>query len=313
MIQDENLMPANRIEHDRQWLLLIIVSVPVAVMMGMVFDFFLSSESLLSGLLKDKVTEHWMNIIHSFAALLAMIVVGCVMLGLIWMGVGSDRATDIRWAAEALGLTYQGKLTDAEFDRYANLPLFRPIPGESGVIRELSHVLRGTHADVPILAADYRIKITDEYKEPGMFARISSAKSHDQYMAHRVGSVTVIIFSAAEVVPPLPDFFLNPETLANKPLWKGLGKLTGWEDVNFTGTESRDRFSALYRLRGNDEETLRDFFNDERIDFFAEHPGWSVQASPEHVVVWRGKTVVQTSSLGDLCDQTSEIFALLQT
>lgn len=313
MIQDENLMPATRIEHDRQWLLLIIVSVPVAVVMVMVFDFFLSSDSLLSGLLKDKVNEHWMNIIHSFAGLLAMIVVGCVMLWLLWMGVRSDRAVDIRWATEALGLTYQGKLTDAEFNRYANLPLFRPIPGESGVIRELSHVIRGTHSDVPILVADYRIKLTAKYEAPGMFARISSAKSHDQYMAHSVGSVTVIIFSAAEVVPPLPDFFLDPETLANKPLWKGIGKLTGWEDVNFTGTETRDRFSALYRLRGNDEETLRDFFNDERINFFAEHPGWSVQSSSEHVVVWRGKTVVRTSSLGDLCDQTAEIFTSLRT
>ena len=311
-------MPQNHIEHDRQWPILIIVSVPVAVVMLLVFDFFLSSDSLLSGLLKDKVNEHWMKIIHLFAGLLAMFVVGCVMLGvlmlvLLWMGVRSDRAVDIKSAAMALGWTYQEKFTEAELHRYSNLPLFRPSPGELGITRKLSNVMHGTHSDVPILVADYRIQLARNYRSHRMFSGLSSAESHDQKMTHRMRPVTVIIFSAAEVVPPLPDFFLDPETLANKPLWKGLGRLTGWEDVNFTGTERRDRFSALYRLRGNDEETLRDFFNDKRIDFFAEHPGWSVQASPEHVVLWRRRTVVRTSNLGDLCDQTAEIFELLRT
>ncbi len=118
------------------------------------------------------------------------------------------------------------------------------------------------------------------------------------------GHPTVVIFPAQDGVPALPDFFLDPETYANKTLWKGLEKVVGWEDVDFEGTESREIFSSLYRLRGNKEETLRSFFDD--------HPGWSVQGSPEYVVVWRGRSLVRTDTIVDLCTEASEIYAALK-
>ncbi len=126
------------------------------------------------------------------------------------------------------------------------------------------------------------------------------------------GHPTVVIFPAQDGVPALPDFFLDPETYANKTLWKGLEKVVGWEDVDFEGTESREIFSSLYRLRGNKEETLRSFFDDNRISFFANHPGWSVQGSPEYVVVWRGRSLVRTDTIVDLCTEASGIYAALK-
>ena len=226
------------------------------------------------------------------------------------LGLRRDRNFIISKVAETMGFNYAEKLSGSQVNRFDSLPLFQTIPGESGVTRKVTNVITGTRAGLSMMVADYAIDNAKGVPRPSL-TRLGSASSHDQHMALMPGYPTIVIFPSGEGVKGPPDFFLDPETLDNKPLWKGLGNIIGWEDVDFEGTDTREKFSKRYRLRGNKEETLRNFFNDQRIGFFADHPGWSVQGSPDNVAIWRGRSLVRTDTIGDLCDEAAVIYRVL--
>ncbi|MEO1999880.1 MAG: hypothetical protein ABGZ17_31945 [Planctomycetaceae bacterium] len=297
-------MTHSRIRYDRQW-------GQVFYGIGLSASVFGASFKILVSQ-KDQIDHDVLVPCVAGGTLISLVVIDRLVKRVLKMlDLQRDRAAAVRSLSTALGVTYREALTEREIDRYASLALFRAGAKESGVTRKLTNILQGSVSGVDILVADFEIEMASSRGRNRALSGLRSAESHDRYMALMPGQPTVCVFSAMGAAPPLPDFFLDPETRANKPLWDGLGKLTGWRDLDFSGTETRERFSHRYRLRGNTDEVLRAFFHDERIAFFAEHTGWSVQASPQHVVIWRGRSLVRTSSLADLCDEATAIFKSL--
>ncbi len=89
-------------------------------------------------------------------------------------------------------------------------------------------------------------------------------------------SQTVAIFPGGG---GLPEFTLAPEHW-----WDKVGDLFGHRDIDF---EASPEFSKHYLLKGPDEAAIRPAFGAEALGFFAQSPGWSVEAKDGALAVYR--------------------------
>ena len=87
---------------------------------------------------------------------------------------------------------------------------------------------------------------------------------------------TVAVFPAAG---ELPEFMLAPEHW-----WDRIGQALGMKDLNF---EASPEFSKHYLLKGPDETRIRAVFGAEALGFFAQTPGWTVEAKDGALAVYR--------------------------
>ncbi len=87
---------------------------------------------------------------------------------------------------------------------------------------------------------------------------------------------TVAVFAEAGA---LPEFLLSPEHW-----WHKVGEILGHNDIDF---EASPDFSKHYLLKGPDERAIRTAFGAEPLGFFAQQPGWSVEARGGKLAIYR--------------------------
>jgi len=90
---------------------------------------------------------------------------------------------------------------------------------------------------------------------------------------------TVVLYPGAGMESRLPDFTLGPEHW-----WDRIGRVFGYQDINF---ESSEDFSKNYLLRGPDESAIRAAFGMSVLGFFAQNQGWSVESAGGALAVYR--------------------------
>ena len=83
----------------------------------------------------------------------------------------------------------------------------------------------------------------------------------------------------------------RPEDLGDK-----VSEFFGGQDIDF---ESDQAFSKQYRLTGEDEAAIREFFSAGGTQFLAAHPGWTVHAKGEWLLAYRSQKRVAPKNLKD--------------
>lgn len=113
---------------------------------------------------------------------------------------------------------------------------------------------------------------------------------------------TVVLFPGS--AHALPDFVLAPENVLHR-----IGQLFGYQDIDF---DSSPAFSRLYLLRGPDETAIRSAFDVSALAFFAERPGWSVEARSGSVCVYRAHRLCAADQLRALVDDARAVLRALR-
>jgi hypothetical protein len=91
-----------------------------------------------------------------------------------------------------------------------------------------------------------------------------------------------LVVVLADVPLPLPEFQMAPEQWYHK-----VGGWLGMKDIGFGGSDEAARFSSRYRLTGSNEDAVRDAFTEPVVNWFADHPGWTIQSSNGFLLLTR--------------------------
>ena len=81
----------------------------------------------------------------------------------------------------------------------------------------------------------------------------------------------------------------------------------GMQDIDF---DQHPEFSDQFRLTGEDEGAIRDFFDQELLDFFAPQNGLCLQCSPGFFIYFR-KGRRDADQIRDFLDQAYSTYAAL--
>ena len=158
-------------------------------------------------------------------------------------------------AATRMGFTFEPKIANEEAPALGLFHLFQRGHGRKG-----KNLMRGKSGGAAVAVLDYQYTI-------------GSGKNSHTYRQ------TVTIY------PPSPDGSAPPDfTLGPEHWWDKIGDVFGHHDIDFGASEE---FSKHYLLKGPDESAIRALFGAEALGFFAQHQGWSVEATGGALAVYR--------------------------
>ena len=161
-------------------------------------------------------------------------------------------------AVKELGLAFQPTGDQALYERLASFPLLN-----AGRKQELKNLVSVDTSQAQVAIFDFRY-ITGHGK---------NKKVHRQ---------TVIAMEAGEL--ELPIFSMRPERI-----WDKVGSLFGGQDIDFS---QHQNFSAKFVLKGESEEAVRSYLDQELLDFFATREDIWCEARPGAMLYYRrGKRV----------------------
>ena len=154
---------------------------------------------------------------------------------------------------QAMGFAFEEKGDVDSLRALGDLPVFN-----HGHSKRARNVMSGRTADQEVKLLDYQ------------YTTGSGKNSHTH-------SQTVALFPGAG--QGLPDLSLSPENFLHK-----IGEVFGYQDIDF---DSSPEFSAVYLLRGPDEQAIRTAFTPDIQGFFAQQPGWHVEVRGGSVGIYR--------------------------
>ena len=103
----------------------------------------------------------------------------------------------------------------------------------------------------------------------------------------------------------IPGFYLFPEKWHHK-----INKWFGTQDINFTMYPG---FSQGYMLQSEDEDFTRTLFDDEElIQFFEDHEGWTFEATGYYLMMYRPGKLQDVSALNTMIDSGLRLNELLR-
>lgn len=152
-----------------------------------------------------------------------------------------------------------------------------------GHSRRMTNLLRGRTSELELCIFDYRFTT-------------GSGKNQKQWL--------YTVFVARRPGLNLPQFSLSPENFLHK-----IGSLFGFKDIDF---ESHQLFSSRYLLRGADEDAIRELFQPHVLDWFEQHPGLTLEAEGDTIVLAR-RPNVSPEKVRDLMNEGFEILKVLES
>jgi hypothetical protein len=153
-----------------------------------------------------------------------------------------------------------------------------------GHSKKIRNIMKGTASDIAVTIMDY------QYTTGG-------GKSSHTWRQ------TVIIFQSSLL--QLPPFTLRPENLLHK-----IGAAFGYQDIDF---DSHPTFSKRYLLRGDDEDAVRETFNDALLSYYDQSKGLSTEAAGDTLIFYRVSKRVATKDIRSLMEEGFALFSLLKT
>src|ERR1043166_1505070 len=102
----------------------------------------------------------------------------------------------------------------------------------------------------------------------------------------------------------LPSFSLRPENFFHKML-----SAFGYQDIDFG---QRPEFSKHYLLRGEDENSIRQTFNDRVLTFYESYPGTCTDAGANQIFVFRSEHRVEPQQIEGSVGIGLQLMKLLQ-
>jgi hypothetical protein len=205
------------------------------------------------------------------------IVVMIIIICLIWY-FNKQRVKALKQLAESLNFTFSEKGDKSVIDTLGKYHLF-----SQGYSRRISNVLTGKFNTIPVTVMEYQYTT-------------GSGKSAHTWRQ------TVLVVESDKL--RLPRFVLRPENLFDK-----IGSMFGTKDINF---ETAPAFSKRYLLRGDDEESVRQLFNERVTDHYEQHPGLSTEGDGRKLIYYRISKKVSPDQIQTFLQEGYDIFDLFK-
>ena len=78
------------------------------------------------------------------------------------------------------------------------------------------------------------------------------------------------------------------------------------QDIDFS---SHSKFSNDYLLQGNPEESVRNLFNEQLLDFFESKPGLSVEGGANQMLFYRLNERISPNKLSQFLEEGMQVLA----
>ncbi len=166
------------------------------------------------------------------------------------------RAESLKDFADELGLDFFPKGREDVLAKVQQFKLF-----STGRSRKMKNLILGTTDIASIAIFDYQYT-TGSGK---------NSSTHSQ---------TVVSMQSSALT--IPDFTLRPEGLMD---W--FGSALGFQDIDF---DNHPEFSKLFVLKGENEAAVREFFDDQILDFFVQRKGVTFEGASGVFVYCRRRT-----------------------
>ena len=85
-----------------------------------------------------------------------------------------------------------------------------------------------------------------------------------------------------------------------------VGSALGFQDIDF---EDHPQFSKTFVLKGNDEPAIREFFDNQLLDFFAGRQGICFECSPGLLIYFRGGKKSKVEELRGFLSEGYSVYA----
>ena len=208
--------------------------------------------------------------------LIAGFIAAVVGLIIFFVIMEKKRRQALEVLAGQLGFTFS--LKDNQ-DLMAQLSFFDLF--SKGHSRRIKNIMEGAIEDNYIIIFDYR------YVTGG-------GKNSHTY------NQTVILFLSDRL--DLPKFALRPENIFHK-----IGKVFGYKDINF---DHYPQFSKKYLLRGEDEQLVREMFNEDVIRHFESNLNLCLEAGGNQLIFYRSSKRVKPQLLRTFLDEAFKAYQL---
>jgi len=96
----------------------------------------------------------------------------------------------------------------------------------------------------------------------------------------------------------LPQFVLRPE--------KNFQQFVDLQDIDFP---SHTKFSNDYLLQGNPEESVRNLFNEQLLDFFESKPGLCVEGGANQMLYYRLNERISPNKLSQFLEEGIQVLS----
>ena len=211
-----------------------------------------------------------------------------IAVGIILIAIGTyvmtryfnkQRTKAFELLAESLNFAFSEKADGSLMDSLSSFQLF-----SQGYSKRISHVLSGKFNLIPVTIMDYK------YTTGG-------GKSSHTFQQ------TVLVMESNKL--QLPRFNLRPERLFDK-----IGSVFGNKDINF---ETAPVFSKRYQLRGDDEASVRNLFNERVLEYYEQHPGLCTECDGVKIIYYRSSKKVTPEEIQSFLQDGDDLFNLFKT
>ncbi|MBC8351242.1 MAG: hypothetical protein H8E66_04615 [Planctomycetes bacterium] len=212
----------------------------------------------------------------------ALIVAGCVLAVVVlvitlirWsIRMAKERTAAMSDFAAGLELEFFESGHEELLSRLATFQLFN-----SGHSRRMKNVIIGKTELASIAIFDYR------YTTGGG----KNQSTHNQ---------TVVTMESESLA--LPNFTMRPEHLFDR-----VGSALGFQDIDF---DDHPQFSQSFVLKGKDEAAIREFFDPQILDFFADRAGICFEGTAGRFIYFRGGTTQSTDDLRKYLEEGYSVY-----
>ena len=211
-----------------------------------------------------------------------------IAVGIILIAIGTyvmtryfnkQRTKAFELLAESLNFAFSEKADGSLMDSLSSFHLF-----SQGYSRRISNVLSVKFNLIPVTIMDYK------YTTGG-------GKSSHTFQQ------TVLVMESNKL--QLPRFNLRPERLFDK-----IGSVFGNKDINF---ETAPVFSKRYQLRGDDEASVRNLFNERVLEYYEQHPGLCTECDGVKIIYYRSSKKVTPEEIQSFLQDGDDLFNLFKT
>lgn len=188
------------------------------------------------------------------------------------------RSEALEYIAASLNLSFKRKNDNSLLTTHDNFELF-----SKGHSKKISNLMTGSTGDMNINIMDYRYTV-------------GSGKNSSTHLQ------TIIIVQSAHL--HLPTFSLAPENFFHK-----IGGIFGYQDIDFA---SHPKFSKQYLLRGKDEDSIKETFSNEVIEFHEKSKTLRTEGNGDKFIYYKGTKRLPPKEIQNFLQETINLYGLLK-
>ena len=179
-----------------------------------------------------------------------------------------------------IDMDYVGEEEWGMLNRLEDFKLFR-----TGTRKQIFNLMqrKGPFLDEQMAIFDYRYTI-------------STGKSTKHFF-------TTVFFIQAKSLS-LPEFMMKPENFFHK-----IGSFLGMQDIDF---EEHPKFSDQYLLKGEDEERIRDIFDENVLKFFTVEKNWSMEGVGYFLILYQHDKLLPERSIENFYRKGMQLYEYLR-